>query len=294
MTVTHFIPPGGSAAGDRLATLANAPVAVSGATTAVINKHHDCTGAAAYTITLPVVSGNTSKFLSFYGGQNAGIVITIDGDGSETISGYASIVLLPGMYYELYCNGSAWFVAGAPKGLCVGAVFGAAAASLNVLGTMGVAGRNYRVMVGDLFPATDASDAYLRTEMGGAVLAGAADYLWAAQGFRSGGGGSAENVADVSDSEIELNTTGASFELGNATGEGFTAQFTIFNPAGTTLDKIMRYSTAYTSSVPESCMSNGIGKYIGATSGTPQGAITGFQIITDSGNISGFMFIFEA
>jgi hypothetical protein len=70
-------------------------------------------------------------------------------------------------------------------------------------------------------PATDNVSLYMRySDDGGATFeADAADYSW----FYQAGGGSS---SDVSDSEIEMKAA-----IGNASGEGVTAEVTIYDPA---------------------------------------------------------------
>lgn len=65
------------------------------------------TGSSAATFTLPAVSGWPEGVgtVVFNGGT---AVLTIDGNGAETINGNATIALYPGQKAELFKRGSAW------------------------------------------------------------------------------------------------------------------------------------------------------------------------------------------
>ena len=63
----------------------------------------------AVTITLlAAASAGTGFPIVILNGTTAGLV-TVDGDGSETINGDTSIVLYPGKSLVITCNGSAWY-----------------------------------------------------------------------------------------------------------------------------------------------------------------------------------------
>lgn len=102
---------GGSSGGDVLSTLTNAEVSVT--TTATLDstaftKMHAVTGSSDYTITLPAVSGNAGKFIGFRFAQNAGILVTIDGNGSEKIGSKLTRSYIPGETAYYLCDGVMW------------------------------------------------------------------------------------------------------------------------------------------------------------------------------------------
>jgi len=104
---------GGGGASDYLSTLTNAEISITGATTATINRQHVVTGTTSpYTVTLPAASGNAGNFLSFRFGPTLtqlSVLVTLDGNGSETIDGELTRICWAGESCTLYCDGSNWF-----------------------------------------------------------------------------------------------------------------------------------------------------------------------------------------
>ncbi len=104
----YAVPAGGS--GDYLGTLANAEISITSATALTISRQHVISGTSAdYTVTLPAVSGNTGKFLSYRVANNATKLFTLDGNGAETIDGALTRVVWAGESGTLYCDGAGWF-----------------------------------------------------------------------------------------------------------------------------------------------------------------------------------------
>lgn len=87
-------------------------VSVTGAVTlgdTAFGKLHQCTGTSAdYTVILPAVSGNSGKIISFQMSTALTKLVTIDGNGSETIDGATTRVMWAGETAVLYCDGTAW------------------------------------------------------------------------------------------------------------------------------------------------------------------------------------------
>ena len=103
-------PSGGGGGGDLLATLVNAPVSVTGATSAVFGKLHVCSGTSAnYTVGLPNPSGNANRLVGFRMAGGLTKLVTIAPFGSETIDGAASRVLWAGEKVILYTDGTNWY-----------------------------------------------------------------------------------------------------------------------------------------------------------------------------------------
>lgn len=103
---------GGGSASDLLSTLTAAEISVTTTATATISRMHVCTGTSAdYTVTLPAASGLAGKLLGI---RLAGVaamskLVTIDGNGSETIDGSLTRILWAGESCILLCDGSNWF-----------------------------------------------------------------------------------------------------------------------------------------------------------------------------------------
>ncbi len=102
-------------ASDFLSTLSQPVTAITGtASVGSFSTLYKCTGTSAdYTVTLPAVSGNAGRFMAFRGGTSSELtkVVTIDGNGSETIqSARLSISLLWDEFLVLYCDGTQWWI----------------------------------------------------------------------------------------------------------------------------------------------------------------------------------------
>jgi len=94
---------------DMLSTLTASEISITGATTATISRMHVCSGTSAdYTVTLPAVSGNTGKFIGFRMASGLTKLVTLDGNGSETIDGATTRVMWANEAAILYCDGSTW------------------------------------------------------------------------------------------------------------------------------------------------------------------------------------------
>lgn len=87
-------------------------IAVTGAMTATIGQMHLCSGTSAdYTITLPPANVNAGRQIGFRMAPLASLskLVTLDGNGSETIDGVSTRVMWASEVAILYCDGSNWF-----------------------------------------------------------------------------------------------------------------------------------------------------------------------------------------
>lgn len=94
---------------DLLSPLRQSEVSVTGATTATIGRMHVCSGTSAdYTVTLPAVTGNAGKMIGFRMSSALTKLVTLDGDGAETIDGATTRVMWAGEAAILLCDGTGW------------------------------------------------------------------------------------------------------------------------------------------------------------------------------------------
>jgi hypothetical protein len=84
-------------------------VAITGATTATINRYHTLadSGGGDYTVTLPA-AGTAGRRISFKALTGLTEIVTIDGNASETINGSANYKMAANDYLELEDNGTNW------------------------------------------------------------------------------------------------------------------------------------------------------------------------------------------
>jgi hypothetical protein len=86
-------------------------VGISGTATASVGRMHRLgqTGSPApYTVTLPAAGSNSGKLIGFACPITNTILVTLDGNGSETIDGSLTRVLRAGETCVLESNGSGW------------------------------------------------------------------------------------------------------------------------------------------------------------------------------------------
>lgn len=87
-------------------------VSITGATTltsSAFNKMHLCSGTSAdYTVTLPAASGNAGKVIGFRMANALTKLVTLDGNGSETIDGITTRILWSQESAILQCDGTGW------------------------------------------------------------------------------------------------------------------------------------------------------------------------------------------
>lgn len=99
----------GGGGGDLLSTLTSAEISITGATTATISRMHVCSGTTSdYTVTLPTASGNAGKLIGFRMATGLTKMVTLDGDGSETIDGATTRLLWAGESAILLSDGTNW------------------------------------------------------------------------------------------------------------------------------------------------------------------------------------------
>lgn len=102
--------PAGGGGGDLLSILVNTEVVI-GATTTISTFGTMYVATATthnYTITLPAVSGNSGKFIGIRISTSATKLITLDGNGSETIDGQTTRVMWAAESAILKCDGIGW------------------------------------------------------------------------------------------------------------------------------------------------------------------------------------------
>lgn len=104
---------GGGGSGDLLSTLANNPVAITGAgALASFDTLYVCSGSANYTVTLPSPTSNAGKLLAVRIAPTATGLVTVAEHASETIDGAASRLMWAGESAILLTDGTNWFKIG--------------------------------------------------------------------------------------------------------------------------------------------------------------------------------------
>ena len=115
---------GGGGGGDIFTSLVETPVSITTTatlTSTAFGKLHVISGTTAdYTVTLPAVSGNTNKIISFRIAHDATRFFTIKAAGSELIDGLNERVMWQDECATLLCDGSRWIkIAGKSRPLKV-------------------------------------------------------------------------------------------------------------------------------------------------------------------------------
>lgn len=286
VTIPYTLSGAGTQTGDRLTTLLNAPVSVTGGTTltgSAFGRLHLCTGAAAYTITLPAVSGNTGKFIGFRGNQDAGVIITIDGSGAELLEDYyTTLPLLKGGMLTLYCDGAAWKVIDRGGDLCVAVIVAASAASVDFTGYLLRPNSVYVVEGFNIHVDTDSVDLWCRTGIGGVYEASAGAYLYHVLGTTSSGNNCNANSAGAT--QILINGARA---LSNVAGDFSALRFSIFEPTTSNRKKMKWEWNGEDFNNPQ------IQNCQGAASREATTVITDIQFLPSSGTLDGTFALYE-
>ena len=109
LTLASGLPSWADASGGSAAIDWANPVSVTTTANLTIGKHHVCSGTTAdYTVTLPAVSGNAGKLLSVEMSGALTKLVTLDGNGSETIDGATTRVMWARETAVLLCDGVQW------------------------------------------------------------------------------------------------------------------------------------------------------------------------------------------
>ena len=103
----EFVPAGVITPQDRLTTIANTEIQVSGAVTATPGFWHKCVATSAnYAITLPLASSWSGRFLGIRIDPSSTYLVTVTASGSDLIDGLATRVMWAKEVAELYSDGS--------------------------------------------------------------------------------------------------------------------------------------------------------------------------------------------
>ncbi|QEL18517.1 collagen-like protein [Limnoglobus roseus] len=106
---TAWQTPGVGGSSDLLSTLTAAEISVTTTATATISRMHGCSGTTSdYTVTLPTAVGNAGKLIGFRMAAGLTKLVTLDGNGSETIDGTLTRVMWSGEACILLCDGTGW------------------------------------------------------------------------------------------------------------------------------------------------------------------------------------------
>jgi len=94
---------------DMLSSIVNAEIAVSGATTATILCWHNCTATSAnYALTLPTAASSSGKLLGIRIDPSSTYLVTVTGNGAETIDGSNTRIMWANEVAVLKSNGTTW------------------------------------------------------------------------------------------------------------------------------------------------------------------------------------------
>jgi hypothetical protein len=124
ITVTSNITTSGLLIGNNIVS---SVVSITGTTTltsTAFGKLHQCSGTSAnYAVTLPAASGNAGKIISFQMVSGLTKLVTITGNGSETIDGSNTRIMWANETAVLYCDGTSWTKIGGKTIPMIGAMY---------------------------------------------------------------------------------------------------------------------------------------------------------------------------
>ena len=132
----------------------------------------------------------------------------------------------------------------------------------------------YLVTINNLKSANDGATVYMRVIIGGSVQTGA-HYPYGNNTRNSGSGAAGNESGDATSFKISKS------DIGNATGENFSGEITLYNPSETSQFKNIGWRSVYT--VSNGTVDSNIG---GGFYKSGQAAITGISIFMSGGNIT--------
>ena len=132
----------------------------------------------------------------------------------------------------------------------------------------------YLVTINNLKCQTDGSTVYMRVIIGGSVQTGS-HYPYGNNTRNSGAGAAGNESGDATSFKISKSA------IGNATGENFSGEITLYNPSETSQFKNISWRSVYT--VNDGTIDSNIG---GGMYKSGQAAITGISIFMSGGNIT--------
>ncbi len=132
----------------------------------------------------------------------------------------------------------------------------------------------YLVTINNLKSANDGVTVYMRVIIGGSVQTGS-NYPYGNNTRNSGSGAAGNESADATSFKISKS------DIGNATGENYSGEITVYNPSETSQFKNIGWRSVYT--VSDGTVDSNIG---GGFYKSGQAAITGISIFMSGGNIT--------
>lgn len=110
-TLTGLLSADGSVVGSVNGDLIFSPleISITGTATATIGRRHVCSGTSSdYTVTLPTAVGNAGRLIAFRMDTVLTRLVTLDGNGTETIDGLLTRVMWSGENCVLISDGTEW------------------------------------------------------------------------------------------------------------------------------------------------------------------------------------------
>ena len=143
--------------------------------------------------------------------------------------------------------------------------------------------KKYIIELIDIVPATDDVQLFFRTSTDGGSTydAGASDYAWIHAGARAAASNNLV-AGDIADSEVEMTASGATNGVGNAAGESLSGRITIYNPAGTSVNKLFDFDVSYMTAAG----SGAIARISGTGTRLATADIDAVRFLFSSGNIT--------
>lgn len=269
------------ALGDILGILGAATQSKSGDYTVGASDHGELhLNTAALTATLLAAATAGDGFnIAFY--NNSTAVLTLDGNGSETIDGRITMTVRPNECVILLCNGSNWFSIGAANRALALLEEQTASASTTIDFTsfLDSTYEAYLFRFINLVPST----------MGGenfeARISIASSFQTASYQYHVAGTDSSSSSYAASSSTSAAFLRLASGPVGGDTGESFSGSLLLHNPSETSLYKLVEGCALSINAAGNPEEARMIGAYTGST-GAVDGMRFGFGIVAGSVTIS--------
>jgi hypothetical protein len=217
----------------------------------------------------------------YNGGANNLLVYPPSGAAINGGTTNAAITVTPNTSVICQCgSATAWASVPAVSSGALNTQTASSSATLDITTGFSSAYESYTFDLINIIPETDDVGLYMRVYVAGVAQSGVADYGWTSHG---NAGGSNIDLADASDSEIEIvpAVLAGGNAIGNGANEGLNGTVKLWAPSGTVVNKRFTFDVSFAAAGGENSGLNGSGAYIGSTA-----AITGVQFLMESGDIA--------
>jgi hypothetical protein len=237
-------------------------------------------GAAVFadtpTLVAPLLGTPTSGVMTNCTGlPEAGLTLADNTTNDSSTAKHGFLKKLSNVATEYMDGTGAWSTPAVGSCVLLSTQTASASATLDFTSVLTSAYDYYRFVFKDLRPATDGVEFWMRTSTnnGSSYDAGVSDYTW---DVLDQTGSASSSAGDAQISMTELGTV----DVGNGAAEGLDGELTLYNPAGTTRKKAVKFFVYFQTTAGANAFGNGTGNREATTD------IDAVRFMFSSGNIT--------